>query len=51
MLPRVIYYHAEPKGFTALDTDERRKFVRRATATLGDKPGQCSPYVLAEALL
>ncbi|WP_435078673.1 plasmid replication protein RepH [Halococcus sp. AFM35] len=50
-LRRVIDRHAERKGFAALDTDERRKLVRLAAATLGDEPGRCSPYALAEALL
>jgi DNA-binding transcriptional ArsR family regulator len=50
-LRRVIDRHAERKGFAALDTDERRKLVRLAAATLGEEPGRCSPYALAEALL
>ncbi|GAA0462875.1 plasmid replication protein RepH (plasmid) [Halococcus dombrowskii] len=50
-LRRVIDRHAERKGFAALDADERRKLVRLATATLGEEPGRCSPYALAEALL
>jgi hypothetical protein len=50
-LRRVVDRHAERKGFAALDTGERRKLVRLATATLGEQPGRCSPYALAEALL
>ena len=50
-LRRVIDRHAERKGFTALDGDERRKLVRLATATLGEEAGRCSPYALAEAPL
>jgi hypothetical protein len=50
-LRQVIDRHAERKGFAALDADERRKLVRLAAATLGEEPGQCSPYALAEALL
>ena len=50
-LRRVIERHADRKGFAALDTEERRRIVRLATATLGEEPGRCSPYALAEAFL
>jgi hypothetical protein len=50
-LRQVLDRHAERKGFAALDTEERRKLVRLAMATLGEQPGRCSPYALAEALL
>ena len=50
-LRQIIDRHAERKGFATLDIEERRKLVRLATATLGEQPGRCSPYELAEALL
>lgn len=50
-LRRVIDRHADRKGFATLDSDERRELVRLASATLGETPGRCSPYALAEALL
>jgi hypothetical protein len=50
-LRRVVDRHADRKGFAALGPDDRRRIVRLATATLGEQPGRCSPYALAEALL
>src|SRR5699024_610737 len=50
-LRRVLNRHADRKDFATLDSEHRRKLVRLASATLGETPGRCSPYALAEALL
>ena len=47
----VIERHIERKGFEATISEDIRTLIRLSTATLGERPGRCSPYALAEALL
>jgi hypothetical protein len=50
-LRRVIERIADRKGFSDTSTQTLRQLSRLSAATLGEQPGRCSPYALAEALL
>jgi hypothetical protein len=50
-LRRVVERIADRKGFTDTSTLTLRQLTRLSAATLGEQPGRCSPYALAEALL
>jgi hypothetical protein len=50
-LRQVVERIADRKGFTDTSTENLRRLTRLGAATIGEQPGRCSPYALAEALL